>query len=109
MHITFGSSKLKKICESERELQRNFGGHARAIEKRLLALRAAETLADIPAERPFRCHEYSGGLKGYFTVDTKDQYRMLFYAINPPLKEDGGIDPGKVKKICIKDVHYDPH
>lgn len=109
MQLTFRSSKLEKLCLSNRELQKRFGEHARKIGQRLNNLSAAEKLSDIPTTPPFRLHEHKGNHKGYFTVVTIHPYRILFQAVNPPLKDDGGIDLDKVREIEIEDVHYDPH
>lgn len=109
MHLAFRSSKLEKICLSERELQKHFGEYARRIGQRLNDLSAAVKLADIPITPPFRLHEHKGKYKGYFTVDTIHPYRILFHAVNPPLKTDGGINLDEVREIVIENVHYDPH
>ncbi len=50
------------------------------IQRRINSLIAAESLADFwpPYTGPERCHELKGDLKGYFSIDHKHPFRLLF-------------------------------
>lgn len=55
---------------------------------------------------PGRCHELTGDLGGFFSIDLDGPYRLIFEPEgNPvPRKEDGGIDWTRVQAICIRSV-----
>jgi proteic killer suppression protein len=110
MDITFSTKKIQKVFNSEKELIRAQGaGIARIIMRRMVVLRAAETLNNVSRFPPERCHELTGEMKGIFAVDLKHPYRLLFEPVDPiPYKEDGGIDLLKVTAVSIigiKDYH----
>jgi len=107
MDIIFRSSKLQKACSSERESNRQWGAeNAKKIRQRLADLEAAETLADMGALPPARCHELKGDRTGQFAVDLRHPLRLIFEPAQEPVprKEDGGVDLHKVIKIRILDV-----
>lgn len=111
MDISFVSTKLRKIFNSEKELNREYGTEqARTIMRRMATLKAAASLDDVPRLPPDRRHELTGDLQGHFAVDLKHPCRLLFLPNNDPLpkKADGGIDLQKVTTITItkvKDYH----
>lgn len=77
---------------------------------RLMELRAASNLSEIPKTPPPRCHELTGNLKGVLSVDLDHPWRLLFVpAHNPvPKRKDGGLDWERVTAIEIieiKDTH----
>lgn len=107
MDVTFRTTKLRDICNSEKELFREFGKDiARKIMLPLNELRNAENLSQIPPVPPPRCHELVGDRKGQFAVDLKHPHRLVFTIANDPilLKSDSGIDLTKVTKIKILEV-----
>ena len=78
MDIIFRSSKLQKACSSERESNRQWGAeNAKKIRQRLADLEAAETLADMGALPPARCHELKGDRTGQFAVDLRHPLRLI--------------------------------
>ena len=107
MNIVFRNTKLEKVFNSEKELHRNYGNdNGQTIMRRMLVLRAAQTLADVSALPPERRHALTGSSKGEFAVDLKHPFRLVIKPNhNPlPLREDGGIDLNKVTDIIILDV-----
>jgi proteic killer suppression protein len=111
MNIAFRTSKLQRIFNSETELKTTYGPQmAAVIRKRMVFLRAANNLEQVPATRPFRRHQLSGGYKGCLAVDLKHPYRLIFRPVNDPLSVlgDGGIDLRRVTDIeiiCVEDYH----
>ena len=107
MNIVFKTKKLQKICNNDKQLQKEFGQEqAKKIRLRLDDLMAAECLQDISPFPPPRRHELVGNMKGKFSVDVKHPYRLIFEpAIQPPpLKDDRGIDLEQITVIRILGV-----
>jgi proteic killer suppression protein len=89
MDITFKTKKQEKIFNSEKELKKAYGtDNAVKIMRRLAVLRAASSLADVPATPPERCHPHSGSGRGHYTVDVKQPFRLIFEAVPPDLPMD---------------------
>ena len=111
MEITFHNNKLKKRCSQEREAIKAYGQRrARKLMQRLMELRAADNLSQIPTTPPPRCHELTGKLKGTLSVDLEHPWRLFFVPNHDPIptKKDGGLDWESVTAIIIIDVK-DPH
>ncbi len=107
MEILFKARKLKKRMNSEAELVREYGKeNARMIMRRMLVLRAAECLADVPRRPPDRCHALSGKRKGQYAVDVKHPQRIIMEPADDPipLLEDGSIDLARVTSIRVVEV-----
>lgn len=112
MIIVFASQKLRRISNSARELQRNYGVQkARKIRQRLIELLAAETLADISHLPPPRCHALTGDRAGQFAVTTSQRFRLILEPANDPIPylEDGSINLTEVTAVRILDVDTDYH
>lgn len=81
MDISVSDNKLRSAIEDETACKRQYGSDmAKKIMLRLVALRAAESLADFwpPNSGPERCHELKGDRKGTFSANLKQPYRLLF-------------------------------
>jgi len=105
--ISFKSRKLAKVFNSEKELLRKYGKRmGMLIKRRMMVLRSAPTLEDVPYKRPERRHELTGERKGTFAIDLEHPYRLVFKPEHNPLprREDGGIDLRKATAITILDV-----
>ena len=78
----------------------------RKLKVRLMELRAACNLAQIPRVPPPRCHELSANRKGQLSVDLDHPYRLIFIPANDPIprKEDGGLDWDSVTEIEILEI-----
>lgn len=106
MDILFKSKKFAKEFNTEELLARGRGSKmAKKIKIRLTQLRAVEKLEDM-CNQPGRCHELKGNKAGQLSLDLDHPYRLIFEPTdNPPaIKEDGGIDWKKVKKVMILGV-----
>jgi plasmid maintenance system killer protein len=106
LEISFGSRRLEKLCNSDRELQRELGAQrAKTLRRRLDQLRAAENLEALRT-LPGRCHELIGDRRGVLSIDLDGPYRLLFEAADrpKPLKPAGGLDWSRVLAIRILEV-----
>lgn len=109
MDISFRSKKLAKQMNNEREMVKAFGSKsARKIQRILTQLLAAPDLGIFapPLSPPHRCHELTGNRKGQLSVDVEHPYRLVFEPADDPLpmRDEGGLDWGKVTSIKIKGV-----
>ena len=74
--------------------------------RRMMVLRAAINLSQVPHTKPERRHELSENHKGMFAIDLNHPYRLVFRPNHDPvpLKKDGGIDLESVTAIVIVGV-----
>lgn len=113
MEVLFSSTKLHKECNTEKALRRAWGTeNAARIQRRLVELEAAPSLADMFTLPQARCHALVGDHAGQFAVDVKHPYRLIFEPADDPLprKPDGGLDLNRITKVRIleiKDYHGD--
>ena len=107
MEITFQSTKLAKIFNSEGKLIQKFGPrNAKAIMRRMMVLAAAPSLIDVSHGPPEHRHELTGNRAGTFAVAINHPFRIIFEPNHAPVphKADGGIDLGRVTAITILKV-----
>ena len=101
MEITFGDSKLQKLCEQQLIAQKKLGQVcARKLRSRLADLEAAGSVRELVSGRP---HPLKEDRAGEFAVDLEGGKRLVFKPANDPIpyKEDGSIDWSKVTRVCI--------
>lgn len=103
MKINFSSNKLQKTFNSEKELKRQYGSEqAKKIKTRIGVLKAAANLAEVPVQKPERCHQLEGNRKNEFAVDLKHPFRLIF---RPEiLSKDGVYDLTEITSIIITAV-----
>lgn len=107
LDIDFRTRKLAKTFNAAADLRKAFGKPmAKAIMARLAVLRAADSLARVPATPPERQHQLKGKRKGQFALDLVQPHRLVFAPAHEPLprKDDGGIDMERVTAIVIAGV-----
>ncbi len=103
MEISFATSKLAKVCNSEKKLRSVYGPRmARVIQQRLVDLDAAETLESM-RNIPGRCHQLKENLEGLFAVDLVHPDRLVFAPDHDPVPQlsGGGVDWSKITKIEV--------
>jgi len=111
LRITFKTRRLQKECSSEREMIRAFGQPCAAkLKRRLAVLEAAQSLADVPKQRPERCHALKADRQGQFAVDVEHPFRLVFEPVDPGActSDSGNIDESQVKAIrilAVEDYH----
>ncbi len=106
MEISFATSKLAKLCNSEKKLRGTYGPRmAGVIQQRLMDLDAAETLQSM-TDVPGRCHQLTGNLAGLFAVDLVHPDRLVFTLDHDPVPRlsGGGVDWSKVTKIEVAGI-----
>jgi plasmid maintenance system killer protein len=106
MDISISDKRLRKVANDPAACQREYGVNmAKKIALRLAALYAVDSLADFwpPKSGPERCHELIGDLKGTFSVDLNQPYRLLFEASKPP-PEDVTDEQQRWKSITSIDI-----
>jgi len=87
MELFISDKKLRKVIDDDAACRRQYGvDMVKKLALRLASLRAADCLAVFwpPKSGPERCHELKGELKGTFSVDLKQPYRLLFQATKEP-------------------------
>jgi plasmid maintenance system killer protein len=114
MELHISDNKLRRALADQGSMKRQFGKDmASKLAIRLGVLRNAQSLADFwpPLSGPERCHELKGGLKGVFSVDLKQPYRLLFKPVKPSASEDRNDELKRWKGItaieitAIEDTH----
>lgn len=107
MEVYFRNKKFQKLCNSESVMLCELGKkRATKLQTRLMELRAADNLGQIPKVPPPRCHELSADRQGQLSVDLDHPYRLLFIPANDPIprKEDGGLDWSAVTAVEILEI-----
>ena len=105
MIIEFKSNKIMKLCTKKKKARKKLGADvARSLIKRLYELRAFENLEEVPYRPPFKRHKLSGNYKGFFAVNLKGSYRIVFKPIIDNDKTIEEIELSEVKKIKIWEV-----
>jgi proteic killer suppression protein len=108
MKIEFATTKLKKSCESEKEMTKAYGDiAAKKLRSRLEDICAVSRVTEIIAGRP---HPLKGGRSGQFAIDLHRGVRLVFEPANDPVSRDqsGNIlweDVTEVKIVYIGDYH----
>ena len=104
MEISFRSTKLQKLCCTEKECKRKWGlENGALICRRLADLNAAEGLGDLLKLPQTGFHALKGNRDGQFAINLKHPFRLILKPADDPVprKEDGGIDLSRVTKITI--------
>jgi len=110
MIIYYLNSRMEKIFNDKKKIQKEFGDSTKVIMRRLSDLDAANCVEDMK-NCPGRIEELSADLKEHFSLRLDGNYRLIFKPANDPLprKEDGGLDWQKITEITIikgkKDYH----
>lgn len=107
MVISFSSSKLQKLCNSEKEMRAKLGVRmAGKLAQRLSELRAVDILEDLARLPSARCHELGQDRAGQLAVDLTHPNRLVFQPDHNPLpkKPDGGLDWAKVTRVTVIEI-----
>ncbi len=107
MEIIFGTSRLAKLLNSEKELTKKYGNiMGRKVMRRMKLMKSAPTLKDVPHQPPESRHALGGNRDGQFAVTIEGKERIIFAPANDPLPEHdrGGIDITRVTRIEIIEV-----
>ncbi|WP_018947770.1 hypothetical protein [Thioalkalivibrio sp. AKL17] len=113
MEVAFKTKRLRKQLSEARQLQKIHGERrARLLQRRLVVLQAAQSLADFcpPFSGAERCHELTGNRRGQLSMDLDHPWRLIFCPDHDPLpcSEEGGLDWAGVTAIrilAVEDTH----
>jgi toxin HigB-1 len=89
---SFGDKRTQALFDDE--FVREFQGFARAAKRKLEAVNAASTLADLSIPPSNRLEKLRGNLSGYHSIRINDQWRVIFEWV-----EDGAAS------VSITDYH----
>lgn len=109
MEIRFATTKLAKLCNSEKSAKRQFGSvGAKRLMQRLEDIASARNLEELML-LPGRAHPMGGGTRGQeaqWTMDLDHPQRLVFVPDHDPLplRENGGLDVTQVTAVCIREV-----
>jgi toxin HigB-1 len=104
--VSFRTSRLQKLCQSDKELRRTHGEDcAKKLMARLADLRAAPTLEEL-RNLPGRCHELDGVRKGQLAIELAGGKRLILEPLHPgsATKGDGGLDWKQVESVSVIEI-----
>jgi toxin HigB-1 len=104
--VSFRTSALRKVCESDKESRRAHGQDcAKKLVARLADLRAAPSLAEL-RHLPGRCHELDGSRKGQLAVKLVGGKRLVFEPVDAAAaaNDDGGLDWALVEAVRVVEI-----
>lgn len=109
MDVSFGTSRLRKVCQSDKELRRAHGEScAKKVMARLADLRAAPRLEEM-RHLPGGCHELEADRKGQLALELSDGKRLILEPLEAKAATlDGSLDwklVGAVRVVAIINYH----
>jgi proteic killer suppression protein len=107
MEVLFRTKRLQKVCNSEQETISAFGRTCgRLLQRRLVDLAAATSLAELSALPQTRCHPLKGQREGQFAVNLEHPRRLILEPAHDPvpLSKDGGIDLQRITRVWVVEV-----
>lgn len=101
MQLRYKNNKLEKLCTNEREMQRKRPDIQKKLRLRINALRAADTVGDLPQDDPGGAwHDLKGDRAGIWSGELSGNWRLL---VEPaPLKS---LSAEKVTVLDTEDYH----
>jgi len=109
MDVTYKNRKLERSLTDDSLLVKKYGDRAKKVKQRLTLLKTAPTLFDISRLPPTRLHQYKGERKGEWSIDIKDNWRIIFEIIS--IESDisnKSVNKNEINAIKIISIE-DPH
>lgn len=106
MVIDFSSSKLRKLCSSDKAMRKEWGAEmAKKLKQRLADLEAIASLEEAKY-LPGRCHELTEDRSGQLAMDLVHPQRLIFVPDHKPIPvhSSGGLDWQQVTAIRIVEI-----
>lgn len=101
MEVRYKDNKLEKLCTNEREMQRKRPDIQKKLRLRVNALRAADTVGDLPKDDPGGAwHDLKGNRAGIWTGELSGNWRLLVEP-SPP----NSLSAVEATVIDIEDYH----
>ena len=110
MQINYKTKKLKRNLTDDRKLLKTYGQRAKKIKQRIKEIKSAENLKILGEIPQLRLHSYKGKREGEWSIDIKDNWRLIFtleHEQTTTLKY-GRLDLAKITIIKIESIE-DPH
>jgi proteic killer suppression protein len=104
--VLFGTTRLRKVCESDKESRRAHGQDcAKRLMARLADLRAAPSLQEL-RHLPGRCHELDGNRKGQLAIELSDGKRLVLEPADAAAATgaDGGLEWALVDAVRVLEI-----
>jgi proteic killer suppression protein len=104
--ITFDNTRLEKLINDTKQLQKEFGiVMADIIRLRMDDLSSVKTLEDV-RNLPGKYHELTSDRKGQIATHLKQPKRLIFVPDHDPIpiNEGGGMDWKKINRIKIIEI-----
>jgi toxin HigB-1 len=111
VEVTFEEERFAHICNSEKELQAEYGVEVSSlIRRRLVQLSAAPTLEDL-RRTPGHCHELGGDRKGELAVDLHGSRRLMFRPTDQDraIGSDGALKWAAVTAVTVRGIADEPN
>jgi hypothetical protein len=107
LEIAFSTKALRELCENQTRATKLLGAKvAENLKRRLADLRAAPSIPEVVAGRPY---ELDGARSGDFAVNLCDGVRIVFCANHNivPRLESRQVDWAKIGRIKIVKIEHD--
>lgn len=107
MEILYKTSKLKKLLDDGKKLDREYSKKvADSIKLRLTQLRGFSDLSEVSTFPPILLHKLTQNRSDQYAVWAKEKYRIIFYALddNENIIRDPDYPKKQIKKIKIIEV-----
>ena len=107
MDIHFRTTKLAKLCNSQKAMIRKWNvPNAKKLQQRLYELQACANLAEMRMFPAAHCHSLHGDRAAEFAVDLQSTWRLIFVPDHDPIpcKADGSTDLIRITAITITKV-----
>ena len=110
MELEYKNNKLKKSLTTDKGLNKSYGQLSKKLKQRITQLESSDNLLAISKIPVLRLHQHKGKEAGTWSIDIKDNWRLLFEIREDPIPtlEDGGVDLEQVTIIGIEEIS-DPH
>ncbi len=104
MEVSFASAKLQKVCNSQRNMVREYGPQcAGRLAERLQTMERVDTASELLDGLPGRWHPLRENLAGYLSADLKHPLRLILKPLDGELAM-GGINWSTVTKIEVVEI-----
>lgn len=98
MKVIGGSSKIQRLLNDERMLNREYGSQrAGKIYQRISEMKSADDLTEVSTVPPTRLHKLLGERSEQFSLDITGNYRLIIEAYD----EDDYLTTDKKKAVTI--------
>jgi proteic killer suppression protein len=107
VELAFETVGLRRVCESDVEARKCFPeGTAGELQDRLADMRAATSVSDLVAGRPYLDAQPPGRIQ--FGLDGRYELVCVGNHLKPPLTDDGLVDFGRMRRVKVVMIAQEP-